>query len=154
MRYKYTENIGDIYVTHEFEDLTLSDWLIVHKELNPNEGVPVTEEPVSSGNSKEIGRKTYLFHPLFKMETFDTRPLTKKDLERGGWFLKDTSLEARDAFNKTCLSTYGDDYHWCGDGFAADLSDGVVYPNRISSHLEEGSTKEIILIDGKFYHKH
>lgn len=145
MRYTYTESIGEIYITHEFEDLTLSEWLVVYKELNPSEGVPV-EEGLHTN-------KCVSFEDLLKLCQTKS-PLTYNDLKDGGWFLKDTSLEARDAFNKTCLSTYGDDYHWCGDGFAADLSDGVVYPNRISSHLEEGSTKEIILIDGKFYHKH
>lgn len=151
MRYKYTENIGDIYVTHEFEDLTLSDWLIVHKELNPNEGVPVTEEPVSSGNSKEIGRKTYLFHPLFKMETFDTRPLTKKDLERGGWFLKDTSLEAKKAFECVGLAVYPKE--WGVGYYASDFNINTVFPNKHGCYLEPESTREIVLDDGKFYYK-
>ena len=43
MRYTYTESVGDSYITHEFEDLTLSEWLVIHKELTPNEGIPVTD---------------------------------------------------------------------------------------------------------------
>ena len=152
MRYTYTESVGDSYITHEFEDLTLSEWLVVHKELTPNDGVPVTDGlhsiPVNLSFLFEDGEDT---NEPFMWLPRDFLPCTKEDLERGGWFLRDTSLEAKKAFEYIGMRVYQE--AWSGDGYASDLSDGMVFPNRNKDFLEEDSTTEIVLINGNFYKK-
>lgn len=152
MRYTYTESVGDSYITHEFEDLTLSDWLAVHKELTPNDGVPVTDGlhsiPVNLSFLFEDDEDT---NEPFMWIPRDLLPYTKEDLDRGGWFLKDTSLEAKKAFEDIGMRVYQES--WSGDGYASDLSDGMVFPNRFKNSLEEDSTTEIVLINGNFYKK-
>ena len=152
MRYTYTESVGDSYITHEFEDLTLSEWLVVHKELTPNDGVPVTDGvhsiPVNPSFLFEDGED---INEPFVWIPKDFLPYTKEDLDRGGWFLKDTSLEAKKAFEDIGMRVYQE--AWSGDGYASDLSDGMVFPNRIKDFLEEDSTTEIVLIDGNFIKK-
>lgn len=151
MRYTYTESVGDSYITHEFEDLTLSEWLVVHKELTPNDGVPVTDGlhsiPVSLSFLFEDDENT---NEPFMWMPKDLLPYTKEDLDRGGWFLKDTSLEAKKAFEDIGMRVCQE--AWSGDGYASDLSDDMVFPNRIKDFLED-STTEIVLINGNFYKK-
>lgn len=154
MRYTYTESVGDSYITHEFEDLTLSEWLVVHKELTPNDGVPVTDGlhsiPVNLSFLFEDDEDT---NEPFMWIPRDLLPYTKKDLEKGGWFLKDTSLEAKKAFEDIGMKTFDHEPDWNGENYACDISDDTVFPNRIKDFLEEDSTTEIVLINGNFYKK-
>jgi hypothetical protein len=137
MRYTYTESVGESYITHEFEDLTLSEWLVVQKELSPNKGVLVTNGGDYKDSSVDAPKNLL--------------PLTKEDLEKGGWFLKDTSLEAKKAFENLGMKT--SHYSWGTSGYACDLSGGMVFSNSLSDWLEEDSTTEVVLIDGQFYKK-